>query len=213
MTVISIFLAAKNFDQLVIIVLIVVQIIIVRCCRISVLVIVTVAVVMDIPRRQVKSHIHVILRTCSGNLCKDVSLTVLIACLCHVVGRIIACPDTETVVVLCCNDQFLKSGVFQRLHVIIGVKVFFQLKNLIRSLVSVIFAPLDLIERVRTKMAERCKLVLLIPVLVLVWHYLVRVRSRCTVVRKLSVADPPVLGRLYWNCCSKERGCRHSSCH
>ena len=213
MAVISVFLAAKNFDQLVIIILIVVQIIVILICRLTILVIIPVAVIMDIPRRQVKSHIHVILRTCSGNLCKDVSLTVLIACLCHVVGRIIACPDTETIVVLCCNDQFLKSGVFQRLHIIIGVKVFFQFEYLVRCFVPVILPPLDLVKCVRTEMAERCKLVLLIPVLVLVRQNLIRVRSRCTVVRKLSVADPPVLGRLYWNCCSKERGCRHSSCH
>ena len=69
---------------------------------------------------------------------------------------------------LCRNDQLLKSGVFQRFYIVVGIEIIFQLKNLIRRFVSVVFAPLNLIKRVGSEMTERCKLVLLVPVLVLV---------------------------------------------
>ena len=62
-------------------------------------------------------------------------------------------------------DKPRKSRIFDGLNVVIGVEVLRKRENLARSLIAVVLAPLNLVERVGTKVAKRRELVLLIFVL------------------------------------------------
>ena len=62
-------------------------------------------------------------------------------------------------------DEPRKASVLDGLDIIIGVKVLRKRENLARCLIAVVFAPLNLVERVGTKVAKRREFVLLIFVL------------------------------------------------
>ena len=62
-------------------------------------------------------------------------------------------------------DEPRKASVLDGLDIIIGVEVLRKRKNLARSLIAVVLAPLYLVERVGAKVAKRRKFVLLIFVL------------------------------------------------
>ena len=112
MSVISVIIVSEDLFQLIIVIFIIVEIIIVLGCGVPVLVVISVAVVMNVPGGQVESHVHVIFCTCRRDLFQNIALAVLVACLRHVIIGVITCPDTEAVVVLCRDDQLFKSGVF-----------------------------------------------------------------------------------------------------
>ena len=67
-------------------------------------------------------------------------------------------------------DKPRKASFLDGLDVVIGVEVLRKRKDLARSLIAVMLAPLDLVERVGTKVAKRRELVFLIRVLCAAGH-------------------------------------------
>ena len=122
--------------------------------------------IVDIPGRQVQTHIQVIFSAGSRKLSEDIALTALVlGHAAHIVLGQIGLPDAEAVMMLSGNDKPRKARVLDGLDVILGVKILRERKDLARSLVAVVLAPLNLIKRVGAKMTERSKLVLLILIL------------------------------------------------
>ena len=146
--------------------LIIIQNIIFCRCRISICIIISIARLMDVPRRQIQAHVHIIFRTCCGDLRQDISISLLIVRTRYIISGIIARPDTEAVVMLCRHDQFLKSCFLQCLYQRFRIEVIRQPKDIRRRPVSIAFSPFDFIKGIRSKMTERRQFLLLIPVLV-----------------------------------------------
>ena len=189
MSVISVFRAGKDLIQLVIIIFVIIQVIILFIRWIPVLIIISVAWFMDIPGRQVKTHIQVMLRACFRYFRQNIPLTILIACLSHIISGVITGPDTESVMMLCCYDYLLKSGVFYGCYKFFRVKIISQFKDLVRCFTAVMLTPLNLIKSVGSKMAERCQLVFLIFILIRIRNCSPCRRSFSRVVSKVAVND------------------------
>ena len=169
---------------------------------------------MDIPWRKVKSHVNVILCTRLRDLCQDISFAVLIyhgiiCCCVYIVICVVACPDTKSVMMLCRYDKFVESGIFNGAYQCICIKILCQRKYLIWCAVSIMLAPLNLVECVWTKVTKRCQLFLLIIILVFIRQYVIRRGLCCGIILEFAVSDPLVC-RLNRNTCSGKRG--HSHC-
>ncbi len=127
---------------------------------------ITVRGIVDIPGRQVQTHIQVIFSAGSRKLSEDIALAALVlGHAAHVVLGQIGLPGAEAVMMLSGNDKPRKARVLDGFDVILGVKILRERKDLARSPVAVVFAPLNLIKRVGAKMTERSKLVFLILIL------------------------------------------------
>ena len=127
---------------------------------------ITVRGIVDIPGRQVQTHIQVIFSAGSRKLSEDIALAALVlGHAAHVVLGQIGLPGAEAVMMLSGNDKPRKACFLDGLDVILGVKILRERKDLTRSLVAVVLAPLNLIKRVGAKMTERSKLVFLILIL------------------------------------------------
>ena len=164
--VVAVLVVAQDLLELVVVVLVVVQHVVFLAGGVAVGVVVAVAVVVDIPGRQIQAHVHVVLGAGLGQLSQNVALAVLVAGVGHIVLGVGTVPDTEAVVVLGGDDEHLEAGVLQSLDHGVSVEVGLQLEDLIGGLVPVVLAPLDLVEGVGAKVAESGQLCLLIPILI-----------------------------------------------
>ena len=233
MSLITVFAVAEYFLKLIIVILVIIiyvlfldffpgQVIerlsIAADKTVSILIIVSIALVMDIPRREIQSHIDIILCTCRGNFFQYVfsaSLTVprIIRCS-HIVFCILTVPDTEAVVMLRRHDKLVKPCVLYGLDQGFCIKILAEGEDFAWRSVAVIFSPLDLVKRIRAEVAERRKLFFLVIVLVFTRQYLIRLRLVSILFLQVSVADP-LIRCLCRNSGSDPRhcGCRHGSCH
>ena len=69
----------------------------------------------------------------------------------------------------CCEDQTAESSLFYCFYKIFCIKFISKRKNFFRSLCSVIFAPLNVIECIRSKVTECSCSLFHIPELFIVW--------------------------------------------
>ena len=91
---------------------------------------------------------------------------------------------------LCRYDKFVESGIFNGAYQCICIKILCQRKYLIWCAVSIMLAPLNLVECVWTKVTKRCQLFLLIIILVFIRQYVIRRGLCCGIILEFAVSDP-----------------------
>ena len=191
---VAVFGVAQDLLELVVIVLVVILGIVGLVGGLMIFVVVAVALIVDIPGGQVQTHVHVVGRTGRGDLRQDIAAHVVVVVArvaggLHVVLGVGTVPDTEAVMVLGGDDQFLKSRIFQGRDQLIRVKIGLQRKNIIRSPISVVFAPLDLVKGIGAEVTERRQLLFLVLILVCIRNDCVLGRGIHNGGRELCIGD------------------------
>ena len=178
--------------------------------------VIAVRLVVDVPRREVETHVDVVLRAGLGEVGEDVALAVLVVGdLLHVVVGVLRLPDAEAVVVLGRHNEAREARVLDHLDVAVGIEA----RELVHVLVglghavAVALAPLDVGEGVRAKVAEGRKRVALVVELAVVGQRLVLRRRRRGRPGKLGIRHVAVVrGKRHAGSHQRKRQCRSGGC-